>query len=113
MNDPLSTPNGSATVSAIKDAGADLRSTASEGAREISGVAAREAARIGEMARDWWTRHAQTALDAADSVKHEAAVISNRTRGYVRDEPAKSVLVAVAVGALISGLLLLASRRER
>ena len=102
---------GTATIAAVKQAGEDLKTTAAEGAREIGSVASSEAARIGEMARDWWLRHAQTALDAASGVKEEAAVISERARGYVRDEPVKALLIAAAAGAVISGLLIAAARR--
>jgi len=83
---------------------------ASADARE---VASREAARIGEMARDWWQRNTRSALDLADTVKDEAAAVGDRTRRYVRDEPMRSVLVAAAAGAVITGLLLLFGRRSR
>jgi len=101
-----------ATIAAVKSAGEDLKNTAVDGAREISSVAAREAAHIGEMARDWWLRHAQTAIDAAHGAKEEAAVLGERTRGYVRDEPVKALLIAAATGALVSGLLLVAAHRR-
>jgi ElaB/YqjD/DUF883 family membrane-anchored ribosome-binding protein len=84
--------------------------TASAEARE---VASREAARIGEKAREWWQRNARTTLDLADTVKDEAAAVGDRTRLYVRDEPMRSVLVAAAAGALVTGLLMLFGRRSR
>jgi ElaB/YqjD/DUF883 family membrane-anchored ribosome-binding protein len=82
-------------------------------AAEARELASREAARIGEMARDWWQRNTRTALDLADSVKGEAVAAGERTRQYVRDEPMRSVLVAVAAGAVISGVVMLLGRRSR
>jgi ElaB/YqjD/DUF883 family membrane-anchored ribosome-binding protein len=39
--------------------------------------------------------------------------MGSRTRLYVKDEPVKSVLVAAAVGALVTGLLMLMMKRDR
>jgi len=79
---------------------------------EARELATREAARIGDMARDWWRRNAQVALDVADAVKQEVAVAGDRTRGYVRDEPLRSMALAAAAGAAITGLLMLFGRRR-
>lgn len=75
--------------------------------------ASREAARIGEMARDWWQRHSQSALDLAGTVKQEVAVAGDRSRRYVRDEPLRSVAMAAAAGAAITALLMLLGRSRR
>ena len=80
---------------------------------EARRLASREAARIGEMARDWWQRNAQTALDLAGTVKDEVAVAGDRTRRYVRDEPMRSVAAAAAAGAAITALLMLLGRKRR
>ena len=90
------------------DAHLDLASRTTD-AREI---AEREAKRIGDMARDWWQRNSRSALDLADTVKHEAAVAGDRTRNYVRDEPMRSVLMAAAAGAVLTGLMLFFGRRR-
>lgn len=90
----------------------ELKTEAADAAREAGDVAAREAARIGELARAWWRDHARSALDAAGMVKDEAAALGDRTQRYVRDEPVKSVLIAAAAGALVTGLLMLAARRS-
>ena len=79
---------------------------------EARDLATREAARIGEMARDWWQRNARSALDLADTAKHEAAVAGDRTRNYVRDEPLRSVLMAAAAGAVLTGLMMFFGRRR-
>jgi len=39
--------------------------------------------------------------------------MQQRGRRYVADEPGKSVLIAVAAGVLIAGLLMLANGRRR
>lgn len=104
--------NLQSTGDAAKQAVDQLKQGAMEGAREASDTAAREAARIGELARDWWNRNAQVAMNAASTVKEEAAHLGENTQRYVRDEPVKSILVAAAAGALITGLILMAARRD-
>ena len=80
------------------------------------GVAAnaitQEANRFGALARSWWTRNANTMRDAAGTVRDEAAALSRRTRLYIKDEPVKSVLVAAAFGAALTGLSLWLFRRD-
>jgi ElaB/YqjD/DUF883 family membrane-anchored ribosome-binding protein len=105
--------NLQATGDAAKQAVDQLKQGAMDGAREASDTAAREAARIGELARDWWTRNAQVAMNAAGTVKQEAAALTENTQRYVRDEPVKSMLVAAAAGALITGLIMMAARSDR
>lgn len=90
----------------------EFHASSNDAPAEARELASREAARIGEMARDWWQRHARNALDLADTVRGEAAVAGERTRQYVRDEPLRSVLVAAAAGAVITGLLMLLGRRR-
>jgi ElaB/YqjD/DUF883 family membrane-anchored ribosome-binding protein len=92
--------------------GADARPDLSSPTPEARELASRDAARIGEMAREWWQRHARSALDLAGSVKHEAAVAGDRTRGYVRDAPLRSVLMAAAAGAVLTGLMIFFGRRR-
>lgn len=90
----------------------ELTAAAQERAREARDVATREAARIGDLARDWWHRYANTALDAAATVKDEASAAGNKARLYVRDEPVKSVLGAVVLGAVIAGIAVYVARRR-
>jgi ElaB/YqjD/DUF883 family membrane-anchored ribosome-binding protein len=73
---------------------------------------AQEANRFGELARAWWSRNADLLRDTAGTMRDEAAAFSNRTRLYVKDEPVKSVLVAAAVGAALTGLLVLIMKRD-
>lgn len=54
------------------------------------------------------------ARHAADIVRDQALAAKERTSRYVSEEPVKSVLVAAAVGALITGLaIFFGSRRSR
>ena len=82
-------------------------------AAEAGDAIAQEAMRFGELAKSWWHRNADLVRDAAGTVRHEAAALGGRTRLYVKDEPVKSVLVAAAVGAAVTGLLMLLFKRER
>jgi len=49
----------------------------------------------------------------ADAVMQEAHALSERTGRYVRDEPAKSIALAAALGAVLTGLVALALWRTR
>jgi ElaB/YqjD/DUF883 family membrane-anchored ribosome-binding protein len=113
LNRSATNAQTTANVATLKQAADNLKNTAIEGTQELSETAAREASRIGEMARDWWQRHAQSAMNVAAGVKDNAVAAGQRTRGYVRDEPMKSLLIAAAAGALISGVLVIAARRDR
>ena len=90
-----------------------IPSAAKQAAGEMTDTLTQEATRFGELARSWWQRNADVMLDAAGTVRDEAAALSSRTRLYVKDEPVKSVLVAAAVGAAITALLMLATKRDR
>lgn len=79
---------------------------------EAADTVAQEASRFGELARSWWTRNATLVRDAAGSMREGASALSTRTRLYVKDEPVKSVVVAVAFGAALTGLLMWLFRRE-
>jgi len=72
-----------------------------------------EANRFGELAKAWWNRNADLLRDAAGTLRDEANAISTRTRLYVKDEPVKSVLLAAAVGAALTSLLMLVMKRDR
>jgi ElaB/YqjD/DUF883 family membrane-anchored ribosome-binding protein len=104
--------NHSPTTETQADASAPMASAAIDAAHRAGDLATQEAARFGEMARHWWQRNAQSALDVASTVRHEAVAMSDRTGRYVRDEPMRSLLVAAVTGALIGGLAMWFGRRE-
>lgn len=104
-----STPNTSPMSNTASTAGEKAASVV----QPVAEAVAKEAARFGEMAESWWTRNAQMAKSAALHVKDEASALNDRTQRYVRDEPIKSVLVAAAVGAALTGLIVLLTKRDR
>lgn len=99
------------SLDALKQAGDELRSTASDSARDVRAAAERDAARFAEIAREWWQRNAQSATEAAHAVRGETEALSRRTESYVRDEPMKAVMIAAAVGAVVAALFV-GSRRD-
>jgi ElaB/YqjD/DUF883 family membrane-anchored ribosome-binding protein len=101
------------TAEAVLQAGSDLQAAAADGARQVSDAAVKEATRLGDLVRDWLQRQSQTAQGAATAVRERAAAASEGTQRYVRDEPVKAVLIAAAAGAVITGLVMLATRGER
>lgn len=60
----------------------------------------RAAAQMEELTR----RGVERARDAGNQVRDQAHRASDRAVGYVRDEPVKSVLIAVAAGAAVAML---------
>ncbi len=116
MNKTITSPttgHTDSTVDAVRQAGSDIQSAAADGARQVSDAAAKEATRVSELARDWLSRQSQAAQDAAAAVRERAAAATDTTQRYVRDEPVKAVLMAAAAGAIITGLLMLATRDRR
>ncbi len=79
---------------------------------DTADTVAQEASRFGELARSWWTRNATAVRDAAGSMREGASALGSRTRLYVKDEPVKSVVVAAAFGAALTGLLLWLFHRD-
>jgi ElaB/YqjD/DUF883 family membrane-anchored ribosome-binding protein len=54
---------------------------------------------------DRWSTQAETAARrSVDAVRDRAMQASNRTTGYIRDEPLKAVLIAAAAGAALLAL---------
>jgi len=51
--------------------------------------------------------------DSMDDMRYQVSRVSDRTIGYVQDQPVRSALMAVAAGALIFGLVRLLSTRSR
>ena len=85
--------------------GSELKAAASHSAHRISEAAAAEAARVGEAARNWFRHQSEVAANTVCALRNEASALAGRSQRYVRDEPVKSVLVAVAAGALITAIL--------
>jgi len=58
-----------------------------------------------ETATDVSDRVARAAHHSIDTLRHQASRVGDQTVGYVRDEPVKSLMAAVAVGALAALLI--------
>jgi len=82
-------------------------------AAAMGDAAVQEAHRFGEMAKAWWHHNADLVREAAGTVREGAGALSERGQRYVRDEPVKSVVIAAAVGAAVTGLVMLALKRDR
>lgn len=78
----------------LADIAADWREQATPAARRMAERAA-EAAREGA---DWMRRR-------GDRMRHSVTRASGRAVGYARDEPARTLLMAVAAGAVIYALM--------
>jgi ElaB/YqjD/DUF883 family membrane-anchored ribosome-binding protein len=71
-------------------------------------------ARIGRQARGYAQDGVAAMRQAAGDVRDRGSRAVDSTRGYVRDEPLKSLLIAAAVGAAVIGLVeLVRVRRGR
>ena len=57
-----------------------------------------------------YDRAAEATRDTAMQVREQALRASDRTVGYIRDEPVKAVLIALAAGAGIMALARYAAR---
>jgi ElaB/YqjD/DUF883 family membrane-anchored ribosome-binding protein len=66
-----------------------------------------------DQARELTDSARYQAHEMADTARREAQAIGRQTRRYIREEPLKSTLMAIALGALISGLFVLAATRDR
>jgi ElaB/YqjD/DUF883 family membrane-anchored ribosome-binding protein len=58
-----------------------------------------------DTANDVSDRVARAAHHSIDTLRHQATRVGDQTVGYVRDEPVKSLVAAVALGALAAVLI--------
>jgi ElaB/YqjD/DUF883 family membrane-anchored ribosome-binding protein len=69
--------------------------------------------RLTERASDAARAGAEWARDSGDRVRERMLRASDRTVTYVRDEPVRAVLMAVAVGTVLFAVARMLSRRDR
>lgn len=108
-------PNHADTAAAARSATAaldDAKTVVSDAGRDLKSIAAQESARLGTHLRGWLGDQASAARHAASSIRTEAVAAGERTQRYVRDEPMRSLLMAAAAGALITGLVMALGRRH-
>jgi hypothetical protein len=86
----------------------DLSTTISD-ARDAAG---HRAADWADQARAWWQRGSGLAQSQAGTLRLQAHRVSEGTQRYLRDEPAKSALAAMALGALVAGVAWWIARRR-
>jgi hypothetical protein len=86
----------------------DLSTTISD-ARDAAG---RRAADLADQARAWWERGSGIAHSQAGAMRLQAHRLSEGTQRYLRDEPVKSALAAMALGALVAGVAWWVARRR-
>jgi ElaB/YqjD/DUF883 family membrane-anchored ribosome-binding protein len=67
-------------------------------------------ARLAERAEDLMHRSSAALRESGERVRETALRASDRTVGYIRDEPVKAVLIAAAAGAAMLALANLISR---
>ena len=87
------------TLDRLQDSVDDLR-------RDTPGALSRVAAQVDEMTR----RGIERARSASVDMRHMVERTGDRTVGYIKDQPLKSVLIAAATGAVVAGLISLFSR---
>jgi ElaB/YqjD/DUF883 family membrane-anchored ribosome-binding protein len=73
---------------------------------QTPGAISRAAAQVEDLTRRGLDRAKQTSAD----VRHPVSRASDRTVGYIQDEPVKSVLIALAAGAAAAALIGLLTR---
>jgi ElaB/YqjD/DUF883 family membrane-anchored ribosome-binding protein len=92
-------------ANAVAEGAQALREQIGESVREVGSAASQEAAKVSHIVRDWLGHQ-------SDCVRQQAQAATERTQRYVRDEPLKSVLMAAAAGALVTGLVVMATRKR-
>lgn len=107
MNDPLQKPAAEAGHDETIDATVRVVESSAEPVREADAPA-----RLGDAVIGWWRRGSTDAKELADAVRADAQIAGERTQAYVREEPVKSVLIAAAAGAVLSGLLIASGKRK-
>jgi ElaB/YqjD/DUF883 family membrane-anchored ribosome-binding protein len=107
MNDPQR-PQGHDTVEAEVRVIDDQPQRQAEGKPQVEATAPR----FGDALRNWFSRGSVDAKELAGAVRDEAAIANGEVQAYVRKEPLKSVLIAAAAGAVLTGLMA-AGRKRR
>ena len=104
-------------AASLKAAERDARTaidSAVDGLASVYGETKPLLARVGKQARGYVNDGYDAARQQAAALRERSAAAVDSTRGYVRDEPVKSLLIAAAVGATVIALVeLVRIRRSR
>ncbi len=93
-----------ALKAAERDAHAAIDS-AVDGLASVYGDAKPLLSRVSQRARDYASDGYDAARERAAALKERSQQAVESTRGYVKDEPIKSLLIAAAVGAAVIALV--------
>jgi ElaB/YqjD/DUF883 family membrane-anchored ribosome-binding protein len=93
-----------ALEAAERDAHAAIDS-AVDGLASVYGDAQPVLARVGKQARSYANDGLAAAREQAAALRERSLKAVDSTRGYVKDEPVKSLLIAAAVGAAVIALV--------
>lgn len=96
-------------IGATQQALSSLSDRVEDGRSQAVPVLNRVAAKAEELAR----RGKDVVRDRSELLKDRAYRASDATRGYIKDEPVKSILIAVAAGAALMALVSLLTRERR
>lgn len=86
----------------------DTRRLADDTLDQLHGRVDRTRAQMSDLTR----RSADRMREVRDDVRHQMDVAGERTVGYVRDEPVKSLLMAAGVGALLALAVAMVARNR-
>ncbi|MEY4415867.1 MAG: hypothetical protein RIQ53_3160 [Pseudomonadota bacterium] len=90
-----------AAKGAADDALDSLKSQVGDLRRNVPDNLARAASQVDELIK----RGMDKARDTQAAVRERASQAGEQTRGYIRDEPMKSVLIAAAAGATLAAVI--------
>jgi ElaB/YqjD/DUF883 family membrane-anchored ribosome-binding protein len=104
----------SSSIKAAKRQAHEAIDSAVDGLASAYGDARPLISRVGRQARDYLHDGVDVAREQAAAIRDRSQKALTSTRGYVRDEPVKSLLIAAAVGATVIALVeVLRLRRDR
>ena len=116
MNTP-STKSLRSTTTAYADEALSTAETALDSTRQLAtqmlGRASEKVRDLRSGASEFATRGVDAASEAAALAQKQISRYADVTGRYVSQQPVKSVLIAVAAGAVIAGLVAAARRRNR
>lgn len=84
-----------------------------EGADEVRAQTGAALGSLASSAEHVTQRSAALLRESTQRLREQSRHAADSTRGYIRDEPVKSVLIAAAAGAVLMGLLGLFGRGRR
>lgn len=97
------------TIASTQQALSSLSERVEDARNQTAPVLNRVAAKAEELAR----RGKEAVRGRSEQLRDQAYRASDATRGYIKDEPVKSILIAMAAGAALMALVTLLTRERR